>query len=180
MNKVERSIVIWGVCWLIITVALFLYGFSFFDSKTLAVQTELSTAKGELSKLKAEQQAVKLAKQDLEAVTTKKIQPTDFFKKDTTLVDQVQELEQMSKKYDLDFQLGLSGTISNGTPVKGIDGIVMIPFNVSVSGSLQNVEKFIESFEHMPYIVYENSINITSAAHNQVNAQMSANFFIRK
>lgn len=180
MNKVERSIVIWAVSWLVVTVALFVYGFSFFDEKTLAVQTDLTTAKAELSKLKAEQQAVKLAKQDLETVKTKNIQPEDFFKKDTTLVDQVQQLEQMSKKYDLDFQLGLSGTISNGTPAKGIEGIVVIPFNVSVGGSLQNVEKFIESFEHMPYIVYQNSLNITAAAHNQVNAQMSANFFIRK
>jgi Tfp pilus assembly protein PilO len=163
-----------------VTLALFIYGYSFFDTKTLAVQTELTTAKGELSKLKAEQQAVKLAKQDLENVKTKNIQPEDFFKKDTTLVDQVQELEEMSKKYDLTFQLGLSGTISNGTPAKGIDGIVVIPFNVTITGTLENVEKFIESFEHMPYIVYENSLNITAATHNQVNAQMNANFFLRK
>jgi hypothetical protein len=86
----------------------------------------------------------------------------------------------MSKKYDLTFQLGLSGTISNGTPAKGIDGIVVIPFNVTITGTLENVEKFIESFEHMPYIVYENSLNITAATHNQVNAQMNANFFLRK
>lgn len=180
MTQVQRTITIWSSAWCLVTFGLFFFGFGFFDSRTASTKQELVSVQSQFYKLQAEEQGVKLAKQDLENIKQRQLQPDDFFKKDTTLVDQVVNLENLSKKYNLTFQLGLSGTVNSGVAVPGNTSLVRIPFSISLNGKFIDVLRFLESFEHMSYIAHADNLNITAAGQGNVGATMGAGFFIRK
>lgn len=108
-------------------------------------------------------------------------QPDIFFTRDIALVGEIQVLENLSQKYNVQMQLsGVSGTINNLSKASTVTPLAMVPYGISLSGDFVQVVNFIESLEHLSFVTNVTTLTLTSGNNNNVNAGLSANFYLRK
>ena len=75
---------------------------------------------------------------------------------------------------------GVSGTINTAPKAKTTTALVVIPYSISLSGSLQDVLNFIETLENLSFITNVGSVSIAAADSGSVSAGLTANFYLRK
>lgn len=177
VTKIYLTLVIWlGLC-----VFMFVYGFNILGGSNLAAQANISREKSQLLALQAQQQSYILSQKDLQQMQAKNIQPDDFFSVDITLVKEIETLESLGKSLGVQLTLGgISGTISTLPTGKAEEELYILPYSIGVSGSLGKTVDFIETLENLGFITTLNSLSIASMPDGNVNATMSANFYIRK
>jgi Tfp pilus assembly protein PilO len=178
----HKSKIITGIAvWLVITLALFLYGFRILDHSNQTLADQLLAQKNSYRQLEAEQRSYQLGKKDLEALAQKSYQPSDFFSNDTKLVKEITSLEALAGDYGLDFRLQVSGTIDSAIKSPGAAGpIVLVPFSISVSGPFAKVVDFMDQTEHLAFILHVKALSVSAADKGNVATVMSGNFFLIK
>ncbi len=166
--------------WIVVTAALFGYFFNILDSSNAALLAEISSKEDQYQQLLAEQESFRQAKQDLEALAKKSVQPDNFFSRDTSLVFEIQTLEALSKQLHLDMTLGVSGSASSAVKVVDTSNVYQVPLSLGVAGDFNTVLRFIDTLEHLPFLVPIGAVSINAAGPGKVNASFSASFYIKK
>jgi Tfp pilus assembly protein PilO len=109
------------------------------------------------------------------------VQPEDFFSRDITLVKELEVLEGLKQRFNVQTQIGgISGTVTSAGKAKTTTPLAVIPYSISVTGPLSDVVDFIETLENLSFITNVNNVSVTAADSGKVNASMSADFYLRK
>lgn len=165
----------------LLTAACFLYFFNILDTSNKALLLNIQNQKTEQLTLEAEQESYKKASQDLDRLKGEPYQPEDLFSKDTTLVSEIKEMEQLSQRLGVTYTLnGLSGTVQAAPKAKTQSELVMVPYSIAVNGEYASVLAFIQALENMDFITNVSTIAINGSKGDAVNASLTANFYLKK
>lgn len=179
--NIQTKIYLTLVVWLCLLGAMFGYGFGILQNSNSESLVSISQEKDQLLSLQAEQQSYLLAQRDLEDLSEKEIQPKDFFSKDTTLVREITALENLGKINQVTLNIaGISGTIDSLPKAKTISPLFVMPYSMTVTGSINNVLNFVESLYNLDFITTINSFTLGAANKNTLNVNLTANFYLRK
>jgi hypothetical protein len=177
----KNKIVLLLLAWLILSAAMFLYFFKLLDSQNQATLDSMAQERKDLAVLQAQDASYKKAQADLQVLADKPLQPENFFTSDTSLVNEIQTLENLAAKYNLKMQLsGVAGTIGSLPNANTVTPIGMVQYGISLNGDFFQVVNFIESLEHLSFITNPTNISIGAAEGGNVSASMTANFYLKK
>ena len=176
-SKIYLTAAIWvGVC-----LAMFAYGFKRIDAGNRGALAKISSEQSELAVLRTEEENYRQARKDLQDLAAKPLQPEAFFSTDISLVKEIEELEALGKTLSVDLTLGgISGTINSVPKAKTQGQLFLVPYQITVMGSFENVVAFVETLENLDFITSLSSLSLSSAGSGNVVAGMSATFYIRK
>ncbi len=169
------------IAWAVLSACMFFYFFNFLDASNQQVVSSMQKQKKDLASLQGQEQSFELAKSDLDKLAAQAIQPDDFFSKDITLVNEIQTLEDLNQKLNVNMQLsGLSGTIGGEPSAGTITPIAQVPYAISIKGSLDQVTGFLQALENLSFVTNVTSISVSAGDKGLVNANLSAVFYLRK
>ncbi len=183
MNKITAKSKIYSALaiWLLVCLAMFSYGFKILDNSNQETQDKILQQNKELAVLEAEKASYEQANKDLSELSQKKMQPGDLFSRDITLVNELKTLESLAQTLGLDLNLsGISGTTKTAPKAQTQGDIVIVPYYMIVNGQFSKVVDFIETAENLPFITHLNGVTISAASGGTVNANLTANFYLRK
>jgi len=177
----KNKIILLGAAWVVVSAAMLFYFFGILDIQNQATVYSIDEKKKELQTLQVQNESYLRAKSDLKQVALEPLQPEDFFSKDVTLVNELKVLEDLKQKLGVQTQIsGISGTVGSAAKAKTVTPVVVIPYGITVSGTLVQVVDFIETLENLSFITNVSNIGITSLDNGKVNATMSASFYLTK
>lgn len=177
----KNKIYIAAAAWLIVCLAVFGYFFKILDRQNTATLAQIVGQNNELAVLDAQQKSFTMAKQDLADLAKQSLLPDDFFSQDVTLVKEIQTLENLGNKLQVNFNLsGLSGTVKNAPKAKTQGDIVTVPYSISLSGSFPRVVDFIETMENLSFITHLTTLSLSGNGSTGVNANLTAIFYVRR
>ena len=167
--------------WLLLTLLMFWFFFGLLDKSNKNALDGMSQQRKDLAVLKAERQSYEQAQADLKRLEKESFQPDNFFSRDTALVNEIQTLERLGNKLNVNMQLsGISGTVSTALKAKTQTSLVQISYNINLDGDLSQVVDFIESLENLEFITNVNRVSITAAEGRRVSANLTAYFYIKR
>ncbi len=146
----------------------------------LSRQAKILDQKKTVLELRQERDNLERAKNDLEELTGKVLQPNDFFSKDTTLVSELARLEDRAKKMKVDLSLTVSGTVAAATKAKTTSELYVVPITLRLSGAYADVVGYIDFLEHFSTIFTVRSITVATSTKDTVNANLTATVYLRK
>lgn len=177
----KNKIIIIGILLVVLSLLNFTYFFKILDASNQKILDSMAKDKKGLAVLLAEQQSEAQAQYDLQELAKKPLQPEDFFSRDITLVNEIKILENLEEKLGVKMSLsGVSGTIKSAAPANTVTPLVVIPYNIGVTGSLNRVVDFIETLENLNFVTNVSNISLSSADQGNVSAGMTASFYLRK
>ncbi|HVY67690.1 MAG TPA: hypothetical protein VHA30_02250 [Patescibacteria group bacterium] len=178
----KNKIVLLAVLWLVLGCAMFLYFFQILDNANLKTVADMADQQKKLATLQAQGNGYKKAQDDLAQFAQEPYQPADFFSKDVTLVKEIQTLEDLGQRYGVDMQLsGLSGTVDSASKAPTTrTGIVSVPYSINLTGDFNSVVEFIEHLENLSFITNATGLTVSAASGGQVNANLTAMFYLQK
>lgn len=177
----KNKIVVIGIFWAGVCVLMVSYLFKFLQQSNEQVLAQIKDQQKELLVLQAEKESYDLAQKDLAELGKRTVQPEDFFSQDVTLVNEIKTLEELGNRLNVNLNLsGLSGVVKNApkAPTKG--QIFAVPYSISLSGSFNNVIKFLETLEHLDFITLITGLNVSATSGGNVSASLTANFYLRQ
>ncbi len=178
--EIKTKIYLTLVVWLAVCGAMFLFGFKILQASNKLALGKISEQKNQMLALEAQAENYRLEQEDLENMQKQKMKPQDFFSQDITLVQEIETLENLGKKMNVDLSLsGIAGTITSIAKAPTKSQLFVVPISVSVSGSLSNVTDFIETLENLDYITTPHSLNVSTAGSGEVNSSLSVTLYIR-
>lgn len=177
----KNKLILLLLVWLLVSGGMFLYFFPILDNSNQQILNSMATNQKDLALLLSESESYKQAQDDLQKLTTEPLQPDDFFSRDINLVNEIQALEDLATKYNVQMQLsGISGTVNTAGKAPTITPIVTIPYSIVLNGDLGSVVNFIENLEHLSFVVNLTSFSINASGQGTVTASLSSNFYLRK
>jgi Tfp pilus assembly protein PilO len=177
----KNKIIVVLIIWLTVSAAMFLFFFNLLDNQNQATLDSMAQERKDLVVLQAQDASYKKAQADLQELAGKPLQPQDFFTSDTSLVYEIQTLENLAAKYNLKMQIGgVAGTVNSLMSAGTVTPIVTVPYSISLNGDFFQVVNFIESLEHLSFITNPTNISIEASDNGNVSASMTANFYLRK
>ena len=180
-TSAKNKIILLSLAWLILSAMMFLYFFKLLDGQNQATLDSMAKERKDLVLLQAQDQSYKLAQADLQELAGKTYQPADFFTSDTSLVNEIQALQNLADKYNLQMGLsGISGTIQTLSNANTVTPIAVVPYGISLSGNFFQAVNFIESLENLSFITNPTDISIGAGDSGNVTVGMSANFYLKK
>lgn len=182
MNKFSYKYRIYAliVCWIAAVGILFGYFFGLLNTRNAAKVEELVVKKKELLELQAEQKSFQLGKADLENLEKKEIKPENFFSKDTSLVKEIQSLENLAASNKVKLNLGISGTSTSLTKAKTTSELLVVPYSMQVEGTYSDVVRFMQGLEFLTFITHARVLSIQATTNGSVSATLSMMFYIKK
>jgi len=183
MKKIssKNKIIIVILAWLLVSAAMFVYFFTIMDSSNQQKLDSMADDRKNLVTLTAENESFKKAQADLTKMAAQPLQPENFFSTDVTFVKEIQTLEDLAIKYNQDMHLGgVSGTVKTQPPAGTATPLVTVGFNVNLTGSLSGAVDFIESMENLNFVTSVKALSMSSGSDNQVQTNISANFYLKK
>lgn len=177
-SRIKLFLVLAGFA--IFAALMFTYGYGVLDTRN-AAQLDLVTKQNlELQVLKKEQLNFEQGKKDIASLSQKTFPPQDLFSKDTKVVKEIKLLEDLAKQYSLQFDLQVSGTTSTAQKVAGTSGgLLLVPYTVTIMGSFNNIQKYVEAAEHTPFINQSQSITVQGGASGQTRASLNSVFYLK-
>ena len=167
--------------WLLVSLSMFFYFFNILDSQNLKTQKLMASDRSSLLVLQQEDQSFKDAQADLNKMATQPYQPDNFFSKDIALVDEIQTLEDLSAKYNLQMTIsGVSGTAAAAPLAQTATPIALVPYGLSLTGTLPDLVDFMENLENLQFVTTITTVSINSGDKGQVNANLAGDFYLRK
>src|SRR6266404_494000 len=149
----RNKIIVLSLVWLGLSASMFLYFFNILDSSNSATVLAMAKQQQELLFLQAQDQSYQQAKLDLRKLAQESIQPGDFFSQDITLVKEIETLESLGQKLNLQMQIsGVGGTVKSAPKAKTITSLATIPYSISLNGDFASAVGFIETLEHLSFI----------------------------
>lgn len=179
ISKKKRIYVGLGVL-VIATFIIFWFIFPAIESGNLSAANKVLSKSKQYQELLQQQASYEAGKSDLETLTKKPYQPSDFFSKDTSVVKEIETLENLAKDEKLKLDLQVTGTKSTGQKAPTTGDIVQVPYTLSLTGSLAGIEAFLERFENLKFITHAQSVEFASVTDGEVKANLSAIFFVQK
>lgn len=177
---IKTKIYLTLVVWLVLCGGMFLYGFKILDGTNRAALNKISSQKDQLLSLQAEAENFRLAQQDLQDMAKKPAQPNQFFSEDVTLVNEIERLENLGQTMGIQLSIGgIGGTVNTAAKAKTKSTLYLIPYSLSVNGTLRQVVDFMETLENLEFITSLHSLAISTAG-GSVNASMSSEFYIHQ
>jgi Tfp pilus assembly protein PilO len=177
----KNKIVIAVVLWLVVSAAMIMYGFNIFSGSNQKMLFQIQESKKELAALQEEKNSYTQAQKDLEQMQKKDIQPSDFFSKDITLVEELKILEDLQESLQIKLTVsGVSGTAGTAPKAKTQSDIVVVPYAISASGPFENILKLVQTLENLPFITNIGSLAVSTGEKGSVNFSTSANFYLRR
>lgn len=160
---------------------MFTYGYGIMESRNQNRLDIVNQKNLELELLIKEQKNSEQAKQDLEQLSQKVFPPQELFSKDTKVVKEIQVLEQLADRYNLELGLRVAGTSKNATKVAGVGSdLVLVPYVVTVTGAFNNILKYVESVEHTTFVTQVTSVDISAGLDGDTRAELSSEFYLKK
>ena len=177
----KNKILVLLVVWFAVSILSFAYFFKILDASNLQILKSMEKRKKELAGLKAQQQSENQAQWDLDTLAKENYKPEDFFSRDITLVNELKTLENLSQRLGVKMDIGgVAGTVNTAAKAKSITPLVVVPYSVTVNGSLQRAVDFVETMENLEFITNVSNISINTADNSTVTVSMTANFYLKK
>lgn len=177
----KNKIIIICLLWLGVSVLMLGFLFKLQDGSNQAVLDSMAQDRQNLAKLQAEDQSFKQAKADLDKLAAQPLQPQQFFSRDVSLVGEIQTLQNLGQQNKVQMQLnGVNGTINSLAPAPTKSSIVVVPYSISLSGSLANDMNFITSLEHLSFVTTVTGISVTAGGQGSDNISLGADFYLLK
>jgi len=176
----KYKIILLVVGWLALAGLLFGYIFGILSQGSQNKVTEIIAKKKEVMDLQAEQRSYQLAKNDLDQLASKDLQPDDFFSRDTSLVNEVRELESLAERNNLEINFGLAGMATSLGKAKTSAELLIAPYTMNLEGQFSNVVTFLQSVEYLSFITHLKTVSVSSTSGGEVNASFSSVFYLKK
>ena len=177
----KTKIIILLCAWLGLCALMFGYIFPLLNKANESVLDTQSKLLTNLSLLKAENESYKQSQTDLQKLSQQPIQPSDFFSRDVTFVNEIVDLDNISKENNVQMHFsGVSGTVGSAAKANTITPFALIPYSLSLDGNLSDILNFIKELENASFITNINTVNMSGADKNHINAPLSANFYLKK
>ena len=177
----KNKIIIIALAWLVLTALNFGYFFNIMDGKNRAILNALEQQKLARAILRSERESEKQAEKDLQELKAKPYQPENFFSRDITLVNEIETLDNLSKKLNVSMQLsGIAGTVNTEPKAKTLTDLAAIRYSMTLNGSLPQAMNFIETMENLSFITNIETVSINAADKDSVIANLAPNFYLRK
>lgn len=183
MNKfsAKNKIILACVIWVAISALMFMFLFKILDTSNQAIIDSYAVQEQKLNVLLAEQQSYLKANEDLNTVSQERYQPDDLFSKDVSLVNELATLENLSQNFNVKMTIsGLSGTINTAKKAATKSEIYQIPYSLTLSGTLNDCEAFLESLENLKFVTTTSSLTVTTASDGKVLINLNAFFYLKK
>lgn len=176
------------VGFLIFAILMFLFGYAIIGDRNRALADTIAQQRVQLESLQREQKSFEQGKKDLAELQKSIYPPDDLFSRDTKLVKEIQGLEDLALKYNLELSITLSGNIKTATKATGVTGeLYVIPYSIYLTGDPANVMEFIQMTEHLTFITRIQNVSISAVAgtgsggsKDGVRAVLSSEFYIKK
>ncbi len=160
---------------------MFMYGYGIMESRNQVRLDFVNQKNLELEVLLKEQKNSEQAKQDLELLSQKVFPPQELFSKDTKVVKEIQDLEELADRYNLELNLRVAGTSKNALKVPGVSSdLVLVPYVVTVVGAYNNILQYVEAVEHTTFVTQVRSVDITASLEGDTRAEFSSEFYLKK
>lgn len=177
-SRVKLFLVIIGFA--LFAALMFTYGYDILDSRNQAKLESVSKQNLELQVLKKEQLNFEQGKKDIATLSQKTFPPQDLFSKDTKVVKEIKALEDLAKQYSLVFDLEVSGTTKTAVKVPGVTGdLFLVPYNVTITGTFNNIQKYIQVAEHTSFINQTQRITVQAGSEGKTRASLESVFYLK-
>ena len=90
-------------------------------------------------------------------------------------------LENLSQKLNVDMAIsGVSGTVNSAPKAKTITSVVTVSIGFGLKGNLRSVMDFVETLEHLNFVVNVSGISLSAGEGDTVSASLSAGLYLKK
>lgn len=179
-TKYQSKLAVSSVVFGLVALAAFMFVFPFQQRQVDAGLSKLLETKKTVLELRQEQKNMLLAKQDIDEVKSKNLQPEDFFSRDTTLVSEIRNLESLASKLSVSISLSVSGTVNSGVKVSESKALLGIPYNLTLTGQYSDVARFLESMENSANLISVRSVSLGASGKGEVSAGLTGAFYIKQ
>lgn len=157
----------------------YLYSILQKSSETIALR--IFEKDKEYKSLQSEQLSYEAGKKDLAELEELPTKPADLFSQDVRLVKEIKTLEDLAKGSSLTMTFSISGTAAEAKKApKSIANIYFVPYVMNVTGSYQNIVRFMEQVEYVPFVTHFQEVSMTALEGGEVRGSFVGNFFIKK
>lgn len=180
MNS-KTKIIIVIVAFVLFAVFMFWIGYGIIGNKNKTASDEIGKRRVELEVLQREQKSFEQGKIDLAELSKSAFPPDELFSSDTKVVKEIQMLEQIAQKYNLDLTIAVNGTTAQAQKVSGTTSdLYAVPYNMTLVGSFSNALLFIQAAERLPFITHAQDISVTVGTKDNSNTVITSEFYIKK
>lgn len=160
---------------------MFSFGYNILEARNQERLNFINQKNLELSVLQREQQNFEQGKRDLANLMEKPYPPADLFSKDTRVVSEIRELEELASRYSLDFTLSVAGSSASAPKAVGVTGeLLQVPYSVTVIGGFNNILKYIEASEHVSFVNQSQAVQIIALPEGAGSrAIINSQFFLK-
>ncbi|MDQ3018354.1 MAG: hypothetical protein M3Q64_00565 [bacterium] len=183
MNKLSSKIkiVIVVVLFVLFSMGMFVYGYDILQTRNQAIADAAGQHQLELETLEREQRSFEQGQKDLASLSSKQYPPIDLFSKDTKVVKEIKVLEETAERYGIEFSLSIAGNTKSAVKAVGTKSeIFIIPYTATLDGAFDNVMKYLQEIEHLPFVTQTKSFNISAQESGNIRALLSSEFYIKK
>lgn len=178
-SKIKIILVLVG--FVLFTGAMFWFGYDIIGARNHALADSIAKQRVELNLLQREQKSFEEGKKDLAELAKSAYPPEDLFSRDTKVVKEIQQLEAVAQKYDIDLTLTVSGTSQTAVKATGTSAeLFAVPYKLILAGTFENTLKFMQVTQRLPFITHAKDISVVSTKDDQTRTQISSEFYIKK
>jgi len=177
----KNKIVALAAVWLAVCLVMLFYFFKILDSGNEAQLIAMAGDRATLAVLQAERDSYNRAQQDLDQMAKESIQPDNFFSSDIAFVKELEILENLSQKLNVQFAIsGISGTVATAAKAPTVTPLVTVPAGISLTGDLNSTMAYVETLENLSFITNVSGININSADKGNVSVNLTASLYLKQ
>ncbi len=177
----KYKIIIAVVLFVLLALGMFIYGYKILDQRNQVMSDAAMERESEYALLKTEQTSFEQGQKDLETLAKKEIPPDELFSKDTKVVKEIKALEDLAAANSVSFSLSISGTSKTAIKTVGsASDVYTVPYTATLRGSFDDVMRYMQKSEHLPFVTHTTSFNINSDEGGLVKAILNSVFFIKK
>lgn len=166
---------------LIVSGLLFGYLYSILQKSSETIALRIFEKDKEYKGLQSEQLSYEAGKNDLSKLAELPTKPADLFSQDVRLVKEIKTLEDLAKGTSLTMTFSISGTAAEAKKApKSIANIYFVPYVMNVTGSYQDIIRFMEQVEYVPFVTHFQEVSLTALEGDKVRGSFIGNFFIKK
>lgn len=164
----------------IFAILMFWFGYGIMGSKNQVLADDIAKRRVELEALQKEQKSFEQGKIDLAILEKADFPPDELFSRDTKVVKEIQQLEDLALRYNLTLVLSVAGNTKTAEKVKGtISELFVIPYNMGVKGTSSNILAFMQAIEHLSFVSHVQNVSIIPSK-DDTRATLSSQFYIKK
>lgn len=177
----KPKIVILVAAFSIFAFGMFTIGYDTLDNLNQALADSAAQRRLEYEVLVREQRTFEQGKKDLGELVKKPYPPEELFSRDTKVVKEIKLLEETAARFNVDLKLTVSGTAKTAPKVPGVSGeLVLVPYVVNLEGSFENLMKYVQESEHLPFVTYTKKFTISALPDGNARMTLNSEFYIKK